>query len=116
MSMRDEYIETIKTAALNLGKRLVLEYLVKEFPLLGSRLLNPIVGYFVGVVLEIAIKKTELGVFFLFIDMRTSAQGRAFERSALANRQAQLTGTEEEKRHAEEALIRDFRAFAKFNS
>lgn len=116
MNSRDQYVEAIKSAAITAGKKFVMEYLVKEFAFVSWRLVNPIVSYLVGVVLEVAIKKTELGLFFIYVDVRTSMQGRAFEKAALANWRAQTSGTEEDKKHAEEILIRDFRTFVKFTT
>jgi hypothetical protein len=113
---RQEYADLIKNAALSAGKKLVVNYIVQKIPFFGLTFVNPILGFFVGQVLEIAIMKTEIGAFFLFIDMRTSQQGRDFQSAALNNFQVQKTGTPEEKKNAEMALIDSFRALAKFTN
>lgn len=83
---------------------------------IGSNVAAPIIGYFVGVVLEIAVRETEMGLFFLYIDLRTSAQGRDFEKQARSNFEVQKNGTPEEKAAAEKELIDSFRAFVKISN
>lgn len=121
MSSRDEYVELLKSTALSLGKQEVLPLLLSQLPsaltsgFIGT-LLNPIFGFLVGKVLEIAIRETEIGAFFLYIDLRTSAQGREFEKAARENLLKQKTGTPSEKAAAEKELKDAFRAFIKFTN
>lgn len=120
MSTRDEYVELIKSTALSAGKKAVMQIIIKQFPSLASGFLGtvvtPIIGMFVGFILEAAIRQTEMGIFFLYIDLRTSAQGRDFEKFARANFEAQKNGTPEQKARAEKELINSFRALAKFTN
>lgn len=121
MASRDEYVELLKNVALSVGKKQVLKLLLAQLPArmttgFFGALLNPLFGFIVGKALEIAIRETEMGAFFLFIDLRTSAQGREFEKYAEANFEKQKTGTPEEKARAEKELIDRFRAFAKFTN
>jgi hypothetical protein len=118
---RDEYVELLKSTALSLGKKAVLNLLIPALPgwmtsgLIGT-LLNPLFGYLVGMILELAIRETEIGMFFLYIDLRTSAQGREFEKTARANLEKQKNGTPAEKEKSEKELIDAFRAFVKFTN
>ncbi len=118
---RDEYVAILKEAALTAAKKSVMKLLLAELPkglvtgFIGS-IVAPILGVIVGKALELAIEKTELGLFFLYIDLRTSAQGREFERMAKANFDAQKSGSEQEKANAEQALIDSFRRLAKFTN
>lgn len=116
MTSRDDYVESLKTAALQIGVKAVMNVIVTRIPFLGSWFISPILGFFVGKVLEIALRQTEMGAFFLFIDTRTSRQGRDFAEAARLNAIAQQTGTEEEKKHAEERLKTEFRNFVLFTS
>ena len=121
MPTRDEYVELLKSTALSVGKQKVLPLLLAQLPAklttgFFGALLNPLFGLIVGKALEIAIRETEMGAFFLFIDLRTSAQGREFEKQALANFEKQKHGTPEEKEAAELALIDAFRKFVKFTN
>lgn len=113
MSSQQEYVDVIKTAALSMGKRLVIQAIVSKIPWLGNFIFGPIVGWIVGKVLEIAIQKTEMGLFFLYVDLRTSAQGREFQRAALQNAVAQASQDPVAKKEAEIYLIESFKAFAK---
>lgn len=113
---RDDYVDLIKSTALDLGQRFVMQYLVAKLPFLAWPIVNPIAGFIVGYVLKIAIRETEMGAFFLFIDTRTNAQGRAFAEAAQKNRDAQTSGTPEEKAKAEAELIGKFREFVKFTN
>ena len=113
---RDEYVELIKSTALDLGQRFVMSYLVAKLPFLAWPIVNPIASFIVGYVLKIAIRETEFGLFYLYIDTRTNKQGVAFMEAAIRNRKAQENGTPEEKEKAEKELIDAFRAFVKFTN
>jgi hypothetical protein len=116
---REEYVTYLQDAALTIAKRGVMDRLMKLWPkLMGRTLFNGLTGWVVGLVLDLAIKETELGAFFLFIDLRTSAQGRAFEGAALHNAsvRASATSTPEEKLQAEADVISTFRSLAKLTS
>lgn len=121
MSTRDEYVELLKSTALSIGKKQILPLLLKQLPaqltsgFLGA-ILNPIFGFLVGKVLEIAIRETEIGAFFLYIDLRTSAQGRTFEEKMRTNVEKQKNGTPEEKAKAEKELVDAFKAFVKLTN
>ena len=113
---RDEYAELMKSAALSAGAKGVMTYLASQSSFFTLPIVNPIVSFIVQTVIRIALEKGEMGAFFFYIDMRTSAQGRAFEQAAIRNREAQQKGTNEEKRIAESNLIQSFRALARFTN
>lgn len=121
MSSRDEYVELLKSAALSMAKKEILPLLLSQLPkgltsgFIGS-IFNPILGFIVGKVLEIAIRETEIGLFFLYIDLRTSAQGREFEKAARENLLKQKTGTPAEIANAERDLKNAFKAFVKLTN
>lgn len=112
---RDEYVESIKSAALSIGKKAVMSRLATKFPALfvgtAGRFFNPIVGLFVEKILVYAIKEGEMGAFFLYIDMRVDAQASDFEKKALEYHRIQQTGSPEEIKRAEGNLKRAFAAF-----
>lgn len=112
MSTRDEYASQIKSAFLSLGKQAAMRFLITKFPFLGLSIINPIVGFFVEMVLTALITETEMAAFFLYIDMRTGSQSKAFEQATKENQLAQIHGTPNEKKLAEEKLRRVFREFA----
>lgn len=121
MSSRDEYVELLKSTALSLGKKQILPLLLAQLPAgmttgFVGMLLNPIFGFIVGKVLEIAIRETEIGAFFLYIDLRTSAQGKEFEEMMRKNLDAQKSGNPAAIAKAEKELIVAFKAFVKLTN
>jgi len=76
-------------------------------------LLAPPLSIFTNKVFEYAASKAvdaeEMGVFFLYINFNTSAQGRAFMTAAQANQAAQNGGTNEQKQITEKNLKDTFR-------
>jgi len=110
-SSRDEYADQIKSAFLTIGKQAAMKFLVAKFSFLGAAIINPIVGFFVEMVLQALITEAETAAFFAYIDMRTGSQSKEFEEAAKENFLAQKSGTDEQKRIAAEKLRRSFRDF-----
>jgi hypothetical protein len=79
-------------------------------------IIKPFLNFIIGRIIEFALDKTELGIFFKYIDLRTSEQGREFEKAALNHSNKLKDGTDEEKKLAEKDLILAFKRFAKFSS
>ena len=120
-SARDAYVEQLKSTFLALGKEQVLKLLLAQLPakltsgFIGS-LLNPILGFLVGKILEIAIREAEIGAFFLFIDMRVKSQGKDFDAKMAANLEAQKSGDPVKIAKAEKELLVAFKNFVKLTS
>lgn len=118
---RDEYVEQLKSTFLSLGKQQVLKLLLAQLPakltsgFIGS-LLNPILGFLVGKILEIAIREAEIGAFFLYIDMRVKGQGKDFDAKIAANLEAQKSGDPVKIAKAEKELLVAFKNFVKLTS
>jgi len=121
MPTRDEYVEQLKSTFLSLGKQQVLKLLLAQLParltsgFLGT-LLNPILGFLVGKVLEIAIREAEIGAFFLYIDMRVKGQSKEFEGKMAAHLEAQKSGDPVRIAKAEKELKDAFKAFVKITN
>lgn len=118
MSTRDEYVELIKSVALSTAKKATIELILKKLPVslttgLAGFFVNPLISWLVGEALEVAIRQTELGAFFLYIDLRTSIQGRDFEKAVRKNIETIKNGTPEQKAASEKELIDRARAFFK---
>ena len=79
---------------------------------------------FVGSIANLAINKgvdalmngLELAGYFVYVDIRTSAQGKAYFDAKIKGYEIEKNGTPEEKKAAEDEIKRTFEAFAKFNS
>lgn len=113
---RDDYVAALKTAAISIGKKAVMSRLLALSPFFGLAFVNPIVALIVEKILTIAIQQGELGAFFLYIDTRTSIQGKEFEMAAFANEAIKKKGTKEEVQHAEEYLVSTFRSFVRLSN
>jgi hypothetical protein len=107
-----EYVDAIKNTAVSTGKKVLIEYLTKQFPYLFIPVLGPVVSFVIGKLVEILVRETEFAIFFKYIDLRVDSQGRAFSQAAMNNYDAQKNGTPEEIKKAELELIDKFRKFA----
>ena len=103
----DELVELFKRNVVDLGTKGVMTYLAVQAPVFNLPILNSIVRFLVSRVISIAVNNTELGVYFIYTDQRTSAQAKAYEKAAQASAKAQADPamTEEEKKRAEEELL-----------
>lgn len=106
----------MKAAAKQIGSAAVLTYLISIAPWVKLPVINAAFKWLISYILNVAIDKTEMGAFFLFIDIRTNEQGKAFAAAAMANREAQRSGTPEQKKQAEDALINSFRALIRLTN
>lgn len=107
-----EYVDTLKSSALELGKKLVMQRLVAQLPFLATPFVHGLTLLLVGKVLEIAIRETEFGAFFLFIDVRVNRQGKDFAEAALKYHQA----PDSEKHIYEKDYLEKFYTFASLKS
>ena len=106
-----EYVEAVKTTAIATAKKSLLTALLKKVPFLFWGPLAPLVNICVEKCIEILIRETEFGVFFLYTDFRVDRQGIDFAKVAMENHKIQQTGTEDEKRNSEKRLIDCFKQF-----
>jgi hypothetical protein len=93
-----------------------MKKLTAKFPFVALGFVNPIASMIVSKILEIAIRETEIGAFFGFIDLRTSMQGKDFEGAAYKYKIASEGRNDEEKRIAEKNVIDAFNKLIKFTS
>ena len=110
----DDYVKSIKSSLLNLGKKAVLDFIFSKVSLLAWGPLGVLVEMVVSKILDIFINEAETAIFFEYIDVRSSQQGNDFSQKAIDNFKAQQSGTPDEKAKAEKALIDSFRNFASF--
>lgn len=111
-----EYVDSLKTSAVKLGSSSALLYIFTNIPFLKAPFLKQITEKIVESIISIFVNKTEMGIFFIYIDVRTNNQGELFSLMAYKNYKAQKNGTEQEKKIAEENLIASFKNFASFRS
>lgn len=111
---RDEYVASLKSTFLAVGVKQVMEFLISKSAFFGLSFINPIMAYIVSKVVTILIEKTDVAIFFLYIDMRVGEQAKNYETAALNNHYAQIGTDEELKKKTEADLIRTFTEFATF--
>lgn len=105
---RQEYVDAIKTQLINRSIKSAYSYLISKIAFLAWGPLAPLIKLVLERILKIFIYKTELAMFFKFVDLRTSEQGRAFSEALINNHKVQEHGSEEEKKIAEENLKNTF--------
>ena len=101
-----EYVTIIE----GFGKKAISDALirvaVKQLPFLATGLWNYALIKLAIKLAEELVKQGEIAIFFKYIDFRTDAQAKDFEAAMLYNHTIQQIGTPEEKKHAEEELVK----------
>lgn len=109
MSTRQEFVEIVKSGALTIiKKRLMTIVTTKLLSWLPSKFLtviNPVLGLVVGIVAKELVEDSELLIFFLYVDFRTTKQGQKTYADMEHNYQMQIGGTKEQKEKSENALM-----------
>lgn len=106
----DQIIDQLKSSLIKIGVQEVMKALVSRLPFLAAWGINPIVTWLVGKVVKVLVNETEIGAFYIYQTMRTTAQAKEFEKAAIA---LQNAVTPEEKVRAEKAKIDAARALIK---
>jgi hypothetical protein len=83
MTPREQYTSAIESAILHLLKNAIITALVKRLPFLALPVINPLFGFIVAKVLQLGADQAKLRAFFIYTDLRTSAQASAFENDAI---------------------------------
>lgn len=113
---RDDYVASIKSAFVTVGSKAVEGILIGYFPFLASPFLSPVLNWIVEKVMTDLADGGELAAFFVYIDMRVTAQGRAFSEAAAKNQEALKNGTEADKAQAKIDLMKAFADLARVTS
>lgn len=83
-----ELVDQFKSSLVRIGTDGVMTYLTAQIPFFSL----PIVRYFTKIIVEniisIVVNYTELGVYFIHIDLKTAAQAKDFEQAAKLNKEA----------------------------
>lgn len=92
-----------------------MEYIQLHVPFLRLPVIREIAEWLVGKIIEILVNKTELGLFFIYVDSITDEQRRKLNEAATKNKEAQASGSEDDRRLAEAELIAAARNLLRFN-
>ncbi len=110
----DQVIEDLKSQLINIGTKGVMTYLMTQSPFFSIPIIKLLVSSIVKSVIEITVRYTELGAYFIYVDTFTEAQVEALKASMLVNKLAQESGDNEAKKKAENDLVASARAIIKF--
>lgn len=111
---RQEYVDALKSAIVTGVTKSAVGYLIAQLPFLSP--FRFIIDAIIERLVSFLVNKTELGLFFMYVDFRTNAQAKDFEQSAIRNYLARKWGNADEIKLAEVELLESFRNFAKFTS
>lgn len=99
-----------------MGVDVVMKHVVAHVPFLAWPFFNPLTQMAVKYIAKTLVTQGETAAFFYYIDMRVSNQHQEFEKAAIENALAQVDGSPEEKKRAEENLKVAFRNFVVLTS
>jgi hypothetical protein len=99
-----DYIEIARGLGVKVLQKSIIGGVVKAAPFFAVGLPNTILIKFATWLAGIIADQAEMMIFFKYIDLRTDKQASDFEAAMIKNHQAQLTGTEQEKKDAEKIL------------
>lgn len=100
-----EYIEVAKSLGIKVIEKSIVGGVVKAIPFFALGLPNTLLLKFAAWLAGVIAEQVEMGIFFKYVDFRTDAQAKDFELAMVNNHKAKLTGTKEEKDHAEKVLM-----------
>lgn len=105
MASADDFISELKDAAIDLGVSGVMAYLTLQAPFTRAPIVNKLIEAIVRKVLEIAVKYTELGAYFVYVDHYTAQQAKEFKEASAALEAAKKLGNADEIAKAKQAKI-----------
>ena len=109
MSSRQEFVDVVKSGALTIIKKRLLHIvttkLLSWIPGKVLTAINPLLGLVVGFVAKELVEDSELLIFFLYVDFRTTRQGQKTYADMANNYKIQISGTKEQKELSENVLM-----------
>lgn len=94
----------------------VVAYFVGFAPFLAWPVIGPVFGFMVGLIVNAAIKYTEMGAFFWYVDQLTTAQVKGYVEARLDYEKVKENGTDEEKKRARKAIVDRARDLIRFDT
>lgn len=112
----EEYVAALKDELLERAIDSAFNYLADKatFLLLGP--LPGITKFLLKKILSIAIHHTEIGMFFIYTDIRVNEQGRAFYAAIKKRLYAEKYGTDKDKHNAKLLVRTTFRDLVKLTN
>lgn len=112
----DDLVGNLKASLITVAASGVMKTLVAQFSFLALNPLFPICLKLVTMVLTIALRDTELGAYYLYVDLLTDRQAKEFKDAVGHYKLAKEVGTPEDREEAAKRLISTARDLIRFGS
>lgn len=114
--MNDTIEGLLKQAIYDYAKKAIIQAIISKVPFLGASFFNPILGFFVGKILNIVYEHVYRAVSFAIVDIQIGMQKKAYE-DAVVKLQETLAAehaTDKEIEDAKQKFKDSFRDLIKF--
>jgi len=113
MATTKQLVQVAKDLFIDTSKAILKSYLssIIAIPIVGT-IVNSLIDFFVGKIAD----GLEVASFFVYTDVRVTAEGRAYFDAKIKGYEVELNGTPEQKKAAEDAIKTAFYNLAHFNS
>lgn len=88
-----------------MGTEGVMAYLSVQAPFVNLPVIKQIIKAIIGKILKLAMHQTELGTYFLVVDIATAKEAKDFEKVALELETAKTKGDADEIKRLEQSKI-----------
>lgn len=109
----DDVIEHVKDALISASTLGVMTYLSAQFPFFALPVVNQITELAVNKIISLAVNFTELGAYFVYVDLYTAKERADFEEAVAKKANAK---TEAEIAAANQAIIEAARKFIRIGA
>lgn len=101
----DGVIDAVRSAAIEYFSKVVLQHVLAWGGFFSWTIVQTVTGLIVRKVIEIAILKTELGIYVLYANERADRQAREYEEARQAESKLPADASEIEKAEARKRVI-----------
>lgn len=112
----EESVKIVKQQFVIAGKAVLIGGLSSWCPPLALPPFKMLSDMIINNVMNKLADSGEIGAFMIYTNFNVDSQGRDFMKAAIENHQAQIGGTNEQKKITEENLKNAFRALVRFSS
>lgn len=114
--MNEAIEKLLKQAIYDYAKKQIIDAIVSRVPFLGASFFNPILGFFIGKILDIVYEHVYRAISFALTDIEVGMQKRAYEEAVVKLQEvlAKENATEQEIEDAKKKFKDSFRDLIKF--
>jgi hypothetical protein len=111
-----QIIAEAKKRLTTLAVHQIMSVIISKIPLMGVGIFNPILSFFVGKVVKLLIEQTELGLYFMKVDIVTHKEAADFNSAVDKLEGVKENGNSEEISKAEQEAIDAFKRLGHFGN